>query len=228
MAKLEEPDRLPLAAQQTKVRIGEDSKRFPERQCPNCSRRHFEIHQYRGRWFLLVLDSTVYPLRCLICRWLCVDCGITFTHLPAGCLPYKRYLRIEVETRAGAYIETDPMEYRRVVRDHGSDVVYAGSVTDAHSTEAEKEADEPPALAPSTVYRWIGSIAACRERYQPVVAQGQASGCGSRLSTLVVSPLKYRSEARRLILEACGLLLRAFSLIGLRNPTEFATLGSSP
>jgi len=228
MAKLKEPDRLPLAAQQTKVRISEYSKRFPERQCLSCGRRHFRIHQYRGRWVFMVLESTVYPLRCLICRWLCVHCGGSFTHLPSECLPYKRYLRIEVESRSRAYIETEPMIYSRVVRERGAHVAYDGPVADAHSTEAEKEADDPPVLAPSTVYRWIGSIAACRDRHQPVVARAQASGPGPRLSKLVVSPLKYRSEVRRLILQACGSLLRAVAKISVRNATQLATLGSSP
>ena len=189
---------------------------------------HFKIHQLRGRWVLMILESTVYPLRCMICRWLCVNCGGTFTHLPSACLPHKRYLRIEIETRSGAYIETDPMTYRRVVLDKGAHVAYAGSVADAHATEAEKEADTPPVLAPSTVYRWVGSIAACREGYQPLVAQARASDRGSSLSTLLISPVKYRSEARRCILEACGLLLRALKLIGVRNSTKYATLGSSP
>ncbi len=228
MAKLKEPDQLPLAAQRTKDRIGKDSRRFPGRQCKNCGRRHFQIHQCRGRWILLALESLVYPLRCLICRWLCVHCGCTFTHLPSDCLPHKRYLRIEMEARAGVYIETEATSYRRVVRDHGADVVYAGSVAEAHSTEAEKEAEHSPVLAPSTVHRWIGSIAACRDRYQPVVAQTGASGRGSSFSTLVFSPLKYRSEARRRILEACGLLLRALAMVSVRNPTKFATMGSSP
>jgi hypothetical protein len=170
----------------------------------------------------------VCPLCCLLYRWRCVNCGTTFTHLPALCVPFKRYVRVEIEARAGAYVEMNPMTYRKVVKDRGAAVVYDDPVAEADATEAEKEAEAVRELAPSTPHRWIGAIAAGREQWQPVVKQTQRSGLGARLSSLIIAPGKYRSEARKRTLEACGLLLRALRSVLPQNPTQLATLGSSP
>jgi hypothetical protein len=170
----------------------------------------------------------VCPLCSRLYRWRCVNCGSTFTHLPSLCVPFKRYLRVEIEARSGAYVETNPMTYRKVVRDRGAAVVYDGAIADAHATEAEKEAEAVRELAPSTPHRWLSAIAARHEQWQPVVKQTQLSGLGARLSSIIIAPGKYRSEARKRTLQGCGLLLRALKSVLPRNPTNLATLGSSP
>ena len=228
MAKLKEPDHLPSEAQRYKDRIEKDSARRPGRQCRKCGRGDFHCHQKRRRWFLIVVMSIVCPFRCVLCRWRCVNCGTTLTHLPSLCVPFKRYLRVEIEARSGAYVETNPMTYRRVVKDLGAAVVYDDAIADAQAPEAEKEAEAVRELAPSTPHRWIGAIAARRNQWQPVVKQTQRSGLGARLSSIVIAPEKYRSEARNRTLEVCGLLLRALKSVLPRNPTKLATLGSSP
>jgi hypothetical protein len=228
MARLKEPDQLPSEAQRYKDRIEEDSARRPARQCGKCAYRHFHRHQKRRRWFLVVVVHMVCPLCCLLYRWRCVNCGTTFTHLPSQCLAFKRYLRVEIEARAGAYVETNPMTYRKVVKDRGAAVVYDDPIAEADATEAEKQREAVRELSPSTVHRWIGAIAARREQWQPVVKQTQRSGLGARLSSIVIAPEKYRGEARKRVLEACGLLLRALKAVCAKNPTQLATLGSSP
>jgi len=228
MAKLKEPDHLPSEAQRYKDRIEKDSAKRPGKQCPKCRCRQFHRHQKRLRWFLVVVMRIVCPLCCLLYRWRCVNCGTTFTHLPALCVPFKRYLRVEIEARAGAYVETNPMTYRKVVKDRGAAVVYDDPIAQADATEAEKEAEAVRELAPSTPHRWIGAIAARREQWQPVIKQTQRSGLGARLSSILIAPGKYRSEARKRTLEVCGLLLRALKSVLPRNPTQLATLGSSP
>lgn len=228
MAKLKEPDQLPSEAQRYKERIEQDSAKLPGKQCSKCSSGHFHRHQKRRRWFLVVVMHVVCPLYCLLYRWRCVNCGTTFTHLPSLCVPFKRYVRMEIESRAGAYVETNPMTYRKVVGDGGAAVVYDDPIADAQATEADKEAEAVRELAPSTVHRWIGAIAACREQWQPMVKRAQLRGLGARLASIVIAPEKYHSQARKRTLETCGLLLRALRAVVVRNPTEFATLGSSP
>jgi hypothetical protein len=228
MAKLKEPDHLPSEARRYKDRIEQDSARRAGRQCAKCACRHFHRHQKRRRWFLVVVVRIVCPFCCLLYRWRCVNCGTTFTHLPSLCVPFKRYLRVEMEARAGAYVETHPMTYRKVVKDRGAAVVYDDPIAQADTTEAEKEAEAVRELAHSTPHRWIGAIAARREQWQPVVQQAQRSGRGARLSSMVIAAWKYRSEARKRTLEACGLLLRALKSVLPRNPTQLATQGSSP
>lgn len=228
MARLKEPDHLPSEARRYKDRIEKDSARLPGKQCAKCDCRHFHRHQKRRRWFLVVVVQIVCPLCCLLYRWRCVHCGTTFTHLPSLCVPFKRYLRVEIEARAEAYVETDSMTYRKVVKDREAAVVYDDPIAEADATEAEKEAEAVRELAPSTPHRWISAIAARREQWQPVVEQTQRSGLGARLSSILIAPGKYRSEARRQTLEACGLLLRALKSVVAKNPTQLATLGSSP
>jgi hypothetical protein len=228
MARLREPDQVPAEAERTKVRIQNDSARRPARQCARCAGRCFQRHQKRRRWFLPVVEQIVRPIRCWLYRWRCVTCGTTFTHLPALCAPFKRYLRGEIETRAQTYIETDPMSYRQAVKERGAAVVYDDPIADGASTEAEREAEAARGLAPSTVHRWIGAIAACRERWQPALRRVQQSRPVAGLSAIVIHAAKYRSQARKRVLESCGLLLRAVSMAAGTNSTQLATLGSSP
>ena len=228
MARLREPDQLPAEALRYKDRIEKDSARLPAKQCAKCDSRQFHRHQKRGRWFLPVVERIVWPIRCVLCRWRCVNCGATFTHLPSLCVPFKRYLRCDIERRAQEYVETDPMSYRRVVKERGAAVVYDDPIADADSTEAEKEGEAVRELAPSTAHRWIGAIACGGKRLQRIVKRAQQTDVGARLSSIMISPMKYRSEARKRVLEACCLLLRALRIVGIRNHTQLATLGSSP
>jgi hypothetical protein len=228
MAKLREPDQLPVKAQQQKDRIAKDSARRPRKQCTNCGSEHFHRHQRRSRWFLVVLDKMVWPILCILWRWRCTVCGMTFTHLPAGCLPFKRYLREEIEERCERYVEDERISYRKVVRDEGAAVVYDDPVADGCSSEAQREDESVRELAPSTPHRWISTIGGCTERWQPLISRARQSEMGARLSSIVIAPWKYRSLARKKLLHACCLLLRAVRIAGIRNPTRLATLGSSP
>ena len=228
MARLQEPDPLPAEAMRYKDRIEHDSARLPGTQCANCKGRHFHRHQQRLRWFLSVIERIVWPIRCLLVRWCCVNCGATFTHLSPLCVPFKRYLRSEIETRAQTYVETEPMSYRQVVKERGAAVVYNDPIANAESTDAEKEKEATPELRPSTVHRWLGAIAARREQWQPAVRLARQVHQGARLSSLVISAAKYRSQARKCVLETCGLLLRALKIVTSRNSTQLATRGSSP
>jgi hypothetical protein len=209
MAKLKESDQLPAEARRSKDRMENDSARRPVEQCANCAGRHFHRHQKRLRWFLLVVECIVWPMRCWLYRWCCVNCGATFTHLPSLCVPFKRYLRCEIETRAESYVETDPLSYRQAVKERGAGVVYADPIAEA-------------------VHRWIGVIAERREQWQPAVRLARQIHQEARLSSLMISAAKYHSEARKRVLEVCGLLLRALKIVTSRNPTQLATLGSSP
>lgn len=120
------------------------------------------------------------------------------------------------------------MSYRKVVTDGGAALVYDDPIANAQSTEAEKESETVRQMAHSTPHRWIGVIAASRERLQPVVKQAQQFGFAGHLSSIRIASAKYRCQARKRALEACCLLLRALRLVPFRNPTELATLGSSP
>jgi hypothetical protein len=208
MARLRESDQLPAEARRYKDRIESDSARLPGKQCAKCDSRQFQRHQKRLRWFLPVVEGIVLPILCLLYRWRCVTCGTTFIHLPLLCVRFKRYLRGEIEARTGAYVETDPMSYRDVVKERGAAVVYDDPIADAAATEAEKEEEAVRGMAHSTVYRWIGGIAANREQWQPVVRLARQLQQGAGLRVIMISAAKYRSQARKRVLEAWYLLFR--------------------
>lgn len=228
MARLRESDALPAEARRCKERIQEDSARRPTTQCPKCGSRQFQRHQRRWRWFLPMVECIVWPIRCLLVRWLCTTCGTTFTHLPALCVPFKRYLRRPIEVRAQAYVETAALSYRHVVQEGGAAVVYSDPIAQVASPETEKEAEAVRALAPSTVHRWITHLASRREQRQRAVRLARQLQPEARLSSLGIAAAKYRRAVRQRVLEACGLLLRALAILRARNPTQLATLGSSP
>lgn len=120
------------------------------------------------------------------------------------------------------------MSYREVVKDGCAALVYDDPIADKDSTEEEKKGEAVRELSPSTPHRWIRDIAASLKQPQLVVKQAQNSEEGGRLSLIKISELKYRSHARKLLLQCCGLLLRAAEIVAKKNPTELATLGSSP
>lgn len=228
MAKLKESDQLHVDAQRCKDNFEKDSARPPKEQCKNCGSRAFNKHGRRLRWFLPVIENMVRPIRCVLHRWLCVNCSVTFIHINSFGVRYKRYLRNDIEARASAYTETDSMSYRRVVKERGAAISYDDPIAQADSADSMKEEENVRELAPSTVHRWIGAIAAHREQWQAAVRQAQQICPDARLRSIMISAVKYRSTARKRVLEACGLLLRALEIVSFRNPTKFATLGSSP
>ena len=142
-------------------------------------------------------------------------------------MPFKRYLREEIETRAERYMETETLSYRQVVKERGAAVAYDDPIAEAGATEAEKNAEAARELSGSTVHRWIGAIGSWRTSLQPVVRlAAQVEEGGLRAS--MITAAKYRSTARQQVLEACEVVLRALKIVTARNPTHLATPGSSP
>lgn len=146
-----------------------------------------------------------------------MDCGLSFRRLPPDGLPFKRYLKGEIEARCERYVATDHSTYRSTVRDEGLPVYYAGVVAEPESSEAEKEAESTPALCNTTVHRWLSWLAVSYEselwRLEERVQQFSDS---VDLTPFSIPPRKYRSENRRKILEICRRVLRCLNFI--RNP----------
>ena len=228
MAKLREADQLPSEVLQTKERIYTDSAKYPSGQCRNCKSRQFQKHAKRRRWFVLVVESIVYPFGSILYRWRCAGCGKTFTNYPSLCVPWKRYLRIEIQGRAERYIEQARTTYRRVVRNGAAAVAYDEELLGPEASDEQKELEAIRHLAPSTLHRWISSIAGCAQQFQPVLQEARHLDPQVRLSGFVIPFWKYRTEARKKVLETCGRLLRALKIVRAKRPTDFATLGSSP
>jgi len=167
--------------------------------------------------------GVVYRLWFWLQRWKCGQCGKTFPHYPPGLLPYKRHLTEVILPLCGRYRHDERTTYRKVVRENGVPIVHAGAVATADATEEDKETEQIPVLSPSTVWRWIVTLAGFWTKLRRRGEQRLQKMERVDLRQWRVAPWKYRSEVRRQNLIDSGLPLEL-----LRNTPDFATLGRGP
>jgi transposase-like protein len=163
--------------------------------CPRCGLEPawFKRHENRPRKFLVVIDQIVHVAACLLIRWKCPACGKTFTQYPDFALPRKRYTLPTILDLCAGYAEDENSTYRKTVRS-----------SPAGYRDSEKQ------LEHSTVHRWLTSLNrlhATRARVADLILRKEPESNASRdAAGLSVGPAKYRSEARRTILERCRAL----------------------
>jgi len=115
--------------------------------CPRCHLESifFKLHAYRERRFLVIVDMLVKAVFCTLVRFKCTDCGKTITSYPDFAIPHKHYSRQTIEGFSRAYVEDDQKTYQDAV-----------IIDDA----VAERAVSGRALAPSSIHRWIGTLAA--------------------------------------------------------------------
>ena len=184
-------------------------------QCPQCQHdtrdgESFRRHQARDRWFWVVVDQMVYRVLGLLTSWRCRHCGHTFTLYPPFALPHKRYVLPEILRRSREYVEQAARSYRQGVRERGRPVFHAraeGQEITAESSDEDKRRERTPALAHTTLYRWVTTLGqwgrTLREAVQWIQQRDPATGLCRQLAGFRVSPRKYRTPARRRLLHAC-------------------------
>ena len=116
---------------------------------PECSRCHsdsqsFKFHAYRERRFLIIIKMIVEAVFCVLVRFRCSKCGKTFTCYPDFAMPYKHYTRKTIESFSKSYVEDDQKTYK-------------SAVTIDNSTPEYQDTGQE--LTPSTIYRWITTLA---------------------------------------------------------------------
>lgn len=226
MCRLREPTSLPPQVRRIKEAITNDSARWPSGPCRKCGGVCCRAHEHVKRWFYVVHAGQVYPVHCTLTRWKCAGCGASFRHLPPCCLPYKRYLRPEIEARCTRYVEEEASTYRSVIRDGHFAVVYAGAVATSASSESAKKAEAHSYLSRSTVHGWIRFLAEQTENLWRLEERVQQLSGLLQLTWFCIAGRKHRSECRRQILILCRRLLGALRV--LRNPPELRTACRSP
>ncbi len=123
---------------------------------PECSRCHsgsqtFKLHAYRERRFLIIIKMIVEAVSCALVRFRCSKCGKTFTSYPDFAMPYKHYTRQTIESFSNSYVEDDQKTYESAVTiDNGT----------------PEYQDTGQGLAPSTIHRWITTLANIIIAYQ--------------------------------------------------------------
>ena len=193
-----------IAAHTQAVERGEVECRLER--CPRCGQPSsgFKCHAWRRRWFHVIIDRMVKPVRSAVTRWKCVDCEKTFTGYPDFALPYKRYVRQDLCRFSERYVFDDGLSYRKAVQTCDMPVFY-GAAEDASDLIDERT------LSHSTLHRWIGFLGGLKQTLAQAwqLIRAKSPNCDLFRDRVAVPLWKYRSEPRRDLLHRCGRLLHA-------------------
>jgi hypothetical protein len=162
--------------------------------CPRCNldSLFFKLHSYRERRFLIIVDMFVKAVFCTLVRFRCTDCGKTITSYPDFAIPHKHYTRQTIESFSRAYVENDQKTYEDAV------------ITDDGVPE---RAASGRSLAPSSIHRWIGTLAelikANQDALKKSLQEKPASQLCSHSRPLQIPEKKYKTYNRRDCLLRC-------------------------
>ena len=168
--------------------------------CPRCNleSQYFKIHAYRERRFLIIVEAIIEAVYCALVRFRCTSCGKTLVIYPDFALPHKHYTRQTAERFSRIYLQDDRKTYKD-----------ATMTVDGLPTHLETGC----ALAPSTVHRWITTLAGILMAYQQTASarRWRTQICGK----------KYRTQTRKAVLLRCRdfLALSAIETISLFSPS---------
>ncbi len=194
---------MPLSATMEDIKAYQEkveNNKITSEDLPPCLRCHlkstqFKIHAYRERRFLIIVDLLVQAVLSALVRFKCTGCGKTFTYYPDFAIPHKHYTRQTVESFSGSYIEDDQMTYQDAV------------VIDTAVPECQ---DSGRPLSPSTIHRWISTLAAlflaCQKETAP---QTPSSGFCHTPAHLTIPEKKYRTDKRKSCLLRCRMFLNS-------------------
>jgi hypothetical protein len=162
--------------------------------CPRCHLESifFKLHAYRERRFLVIVDLLVKAIFCTLVRFRCTGCGKTITSYPDFAIPHKHYTRQTIEGLSRAYVENDQMTYQDAVMN--DDAVPERPVSGQ-------------ALAPSSVHRWISTLAALiiahQQALKKLLQQNPAAQLGTYLEPIQIPDKKYKTHNRKHCLLRC-------------------------
>ena len=168
--------------------------------CPRCNLEpiHFKIHAYRERRFLIIVEMLVKAVHCALVRFKCSGCGKTFAFYPDFAVPHKHYTRQTVLTFSRSYVEDDQKTYKDAVM----------------TVDGVPECSEKgQSLAPSTIHRWISTLAGIFTAYQAAKEKPLEEKASSGLCIRQIPKKKYRTLTRREV------LLKCWEFLGL-SPVE--------
>jgi hypothetical protein len=162
--------------------------------CPRCHLESlfFKLHAYRERRFLVIVDMLVKAVFCTLVRFRCTDCGKTITSYPDFAIPHKHYTRQTIEGFSRVYVENDQKTYQDAV------------MTDDAVPE---RAVSGRALSPSSIYRWIGTLAQLIIAHQDALKKSLQEKPAAQLckpaGPIQISEKKYKTSNRRHCLLRC-------------------------
>jgi len=181
--------------------------------CPRCNLESlfFKLHAYRERRFLVIVDMLVKAVFCTLVRFRCTDCGKTITSYPDFAIPHKHYTRQTIEGLSRAYVQNDQKTYQ--------DAVVIDDAVPERPVSSR-------ALAPSSVHRWISTLAALIIAHQQALKkslqQSPAAQLGIHLGPIQIPEKKYKTSNRRYCLLRCRWFFKIQAVFKKSVFTEFA------
>ena len=190
--------------------------------CPRCSveSEFFEIHAYRERRFLIIIEMLIKAAYCSLVRFICPGCGKTFTHYPDFAIPYKHYTRPTITGFSAKYVGSENMTYQQAVMVDNSAPGYP-----------ESGSSDAPTLAPTTIHRWITTLGhfpqTCRTALILVLQENPTLSICRDLARLIIVQRKYKTNHRKKQLIGCRqlVIIEAFFLAAFKTSifTKLAT-----
>jgi hypothetical protein len=181
--------------------------------CPRCNLESlfFKAHAYRERRFLIIVEMFVKAVFCTLVRFRCPECGKTITCYPDFALPYKHYSRQTVEGFSRVYVQDDQMTYEDAL------------MSDEGAPECP---DSGRSLAPSSIHRWISTLADLVRLYQDALIKSlheeEIAALFENLSAIQVPEKKYKTRSRRDRLVHCRWFFKVAAFLKKSDLTEFA------
>jgi hypothetical protein len=175
--------------------------------CPRCHLESlfFKLHAYRERRFLIIVEMLVKAVFCTLVRFRCPDCGKTITRYPDFAIPHKHYTRQTIENLSQSYVENDEKTYEDAV------------ITDEAVPE---RATGGQALAPSSVHRWISTMADLIRRYcdgmKKSLPKNSAAPSFEDPGPIKIPEKKYKTPKRRDCLLVCRWFFKTTSVLKKR------------
>jgi hypothetical protein len=181
--------------------------------CPRCHLESlfFKLHAYRERRFLIIVEMFVKAVFCTLVRFRCPDCGKTVTHYPDFAIPHKHYTCQTIEGLCRVYVENDQKTYE--------DAVMTDDGVPEHAISGRM-------LAPSSVHRWISTIADLIRLYcdamKKSLPENSAAPSFEDPGPIQLPEKKYKTHKRRGCLLLCRWFFKTASFSGKPVFTEFA------
>jgi len=181
--------------------------------CPRCNLESlfFKLHAYRERRFLVIVDMLVKAVFCTLVRFRCTDCGKTITSYPDFAIPHKHYTRQTIESFSRVYVENDQKTYEdAVMSDDG----------------VPERAVSGRTLAPSSIHRWICTLAELIRVYQDALKKALQEKPAAQLyrhpGLIQIPKKKYKTHKRRDCLLRCRWFFKIQAFFKKSDFTEFA------
>ena len=181
--------------------------------CPRCSvdSAFFKIHAYRERRFLIIIEMLINAVYCSLVRFGCPGCGKTFTHYPDFAIAHKHYTRQTIEGLCRTYVENDQKTYQDATMT--DDGVPEGAVSGRM-------------LAPSSIHRWIGTLAeliiANQDGLKKLLQEKLAAQICRHFVPIQISEKKYKTSHRKACLLWCRWFFKIQAVLKKSVFTEFA------